>query len=175
MFKQLVVIDRKVANYQSLIDQLGPSYSYLLLDAESDGGSQIADYVTANPGFDALHLISHGSPPGVAVSPISYSLMAARPLEEFGATPTMTPAELLKNSSGNSAQFRRMTEHWLRQAERTMNSLILVGLKVAFPTRGVYLKASQIECDFMHENLTRLKPLKHLAAAHRVATLNYQL
>jgi hypothetical protein len=175
MSKQLVVIDRKVANYQSLIDQLGQSYSYLLLDAESDGGSQIADYVTANPGFDAIHLISQGSPLGVAVSPISYSLMAVRPLEGFGATPTMTPAESLKESSGNSAPFRRMTEHRLRQAERTKNSLIQVGLNKAFPTRDIYLKASQIECAFMHENLTRLKPLKHPAAAHRVATLNSQL
>jgi len=67
MFKQLVVIDRKVANYQSLIDQLGPSYSYLLLDSESDGMTQIANYVAAHSGFDAMHLISHGSPGQVAV------------------------------------------------------------------------------------------------------------
>ena len=41
--KQLVVIDRQVANYQSLIDQLGPSYSYLLLDAKSDGVRWLAN------------------------------------------------------------------------------------------------------------------------------------
>jgi hypothetical protein len=49
MPRQLVVIDRNVANYQSLIDQLGTSYSYLLLAAESDGVTQIANYVAANP------------------------------------------------------------------------------------------------------------------------------
>ena len=73
MSKQLVVIDRKVANYQSLIDQLGPSYRYLLLDAESDGVAQIAGYVTANPGFDAIHLISHGAPGQIAIGNASLS------------------------------------------------------------------------------------------------------
>ena len=50
MPNQLVVIDRKVANYQSLIDQLGTAYSYLLLDSNSDGLTQLANYVAANPG-----------------------------------------------------------------------------------------------------------------------------
>ena len=67
MSSQLVVIDPRVANYQSLIDQLGASYSYLLLNADSDGLTQIANYVAANLGFDAIHLISHGSPGQVAV------------------------------------------------------------------------------------------------------------
>ena len=48
MSKQLVVIDRKVANYQSLIDQLGPSYSYLLLDAETDGVAQLPCSLAVN-------------------------------------------------------------------------------------------------------------------------------
>ena len=67
MSNQLVVIDLSVVNYKSLIDQLGASYSYLLLDADSDGVTQIANYVAANPGFDAIHLISHGAPGQVAV------------------------------------------------------------------------------------------------------------
>ena len=73
MSNQLVVIDPSVVNYQSLVDQLGASYSYLLLNADSDGVTQIANYVAANPGFDAIHLISHGSPGQVAVetSPLS--------------------------------------------------------------------------------------------------------
>jgi len=67
MPSQLVVIDPRVANYRSLIDQLGASYSYLLLSANSDGVTQIANYVLAHPGFDAIHLISHGSPGQVTV------------------------------------------------------------------------------------------------------------
>jgi hypothetical protein len=67
MTSQLVVIDPSVTKYQSLIDQLGSSYSYLLLSAESDGVAQLASYIAANPGFDAIHLISHGSPGEVAL------------------------------------------------------------------------------------------------------------
>jgi Domain of unknown function (DUF4347)/Bacterial Ig-like domain len=73
MPNQLVVIDPSVANYQSLIDQLGAAYSYLLLNADSDGVTQIANYVAANPGFDAIHLISHGSPGQVAVGTATLS------------------------------------------------------------------------------------------------------
>ena len=62
MSKQLIVIDPRVANYQSLIDQLGAAYSYLLLSLDSDGVTQIARYLAAHPGFDAIHLISHASP-----------------------------------------------------------------------------------------------------------------
>ena len=67
MSNQLVVIDPRVVNYQSLIDQLGASYTYLLLNADADGVTQIANYVAANPGYDAIHLTSHGSPAQVAV------------------------------------------------------------------------------------------------------------
>ena len=35
MPRQLVVLDPSVANYQSLIDQLGSTYRYLLLSADS--------------------------------------------------------------------------------------------------------------------------------------------
>jgi len=73
MPRQLVVIDPSVVNFQSLIDQLGPCYSYLLLSADSDGVVQLADYVAANPGFDAIHLISHGSPGLVALGSASLS------------------------------------------------------------------------------------------------------
>jgi len=66
MPNQLVVIDPSVVDYQSLIDQLGKSYSYLLLHAELNGVTQLANYVASHPGFDAIHLISHGSPGQVA-------------------------------------------------------------------------------------------------------------
>jgi hypothetical protein len=67
MSNQLVVIDPRVANYQSLIELLGASYSYLLLNADSDGVTQIANDVAANRGFDAIHLISHGASGEVAL------------------------------------------------------------------------------------------------------------
>jgi hypothetical protein len=67
MSNQLAVIDTSVTNYQSLIDQLGASYSYLLLSLDSDGMTQIARYLAAHLGFDAIHPISHGSPGQLAV------------------------------------------------------------------------------------------------------------
>ena len=45
MSNRLVVIDTSVANYQSLIDQLGAAYSYLLLDSNSDGVTQITGVI----------------------------------------------------------------------------------------------------------------------------------
>jgi hypothetical protein len=105
MSKQLVVTDRPVANYRSMIDQLGAPYCDLLLDSESDGVAQITGYVNEQPGFDVLRLSSHGSPLGVAVSPTSYSLTTARPLEGFGARPTMTPAESLKEAAATRHRF----------------------------------------------------------------------
>ena len=79
MPNHIVVVDTSVANYRSMIDQLGASYRYLLLDSESNGMARITDYVNEQPGFDVIRVSSHGSPLGVAVSPVSYSLMAARP------------------------------------------------------------------------------------------------
>ena len=54
MPRQLVAIDPRVVNYQVLIDQLGANYSFLLLSADSDGLAQLANYMGANPGFDAV-------------------------------------------------------------------------------------------------------------------------
>jgi hypothetical protein len=96
MPNQLVVIDRKVANYQSLIDQLGTAYSYLLLDSNSDGVTQIANYVAANPGFDAIHLISHGSPGQVA---IGTSTLSEATLGEYSAQLNQIGASL--NAGGD--------------------------------------------------------------------------
>jgi hypothetical protein len=73
MSRQLVVIDARVANVQSLIEQLGVSYSYLLLNADADGLAQLADYVEANSGLDSIHLISHGAPGQFAVGSVTLS------------------------------------------------------------------------------------------------------
>jgi len=61
MPKQLVAVDVHVADYQKLIDQLGDQYRFLVLTSESDPLGQLADFVSANLGFDAIHLVSHGA------------------------------------------------------------------------------------------------------------------
>jgi hypothetical protein len=45
MPRQLFVIDPRVSDYQSLIDQLGASSSYLLFAAKSDGVTQISNVI----------------------------------------------------------------------------------------------------------------------------------
>jgi Ca2+-binding RTX toxin-like protein len=61
MPKQLVAVDVHVADYKKLIDQLGDQYQFLVLTSESDALTQLADFVSTNPGFAAIHLISHGA------------------------------------------------------------------------------------------------------------------
>jgi len=73
MSRQLVVFDGRVANVQSLIEQLGVSYSYLLLNVGHDGLAQLADYVGVNPDLDVIHLISHGAPGQFAVGSVTLS------------------------------------------------------------------------------------------------------
>jgi hypothetical protein len=73
MSLQLVVFDARVANAQSLIEQLGVSYRYLLLNADDDGLAQLADYVGVNPDLDVIHLISHGASGQFAVGSVTLS------------------------------------------------------------------------------------------------------
>ena len=63
MAKQLIAFDPLVANSQVIIEQLcrDAQYQFLVLTQRSDELTQLADFLSANPGFDAVHLISHGS------------------------------------------------------------------------------------------------------------------
>jgi len=63
MAKQLIAFDPLVANSQVIIEQLcrDSQYQFLVLTQQSDELTQLADFLSANPGFDAVHLISHGS------------------------------------------------------------------------------------------------------------------
>jgi uncharacterized delta-60 repeat protein len=59
--KSVILIDPRVSNYQLLIDSLTEPAEVIVLDAESDGLSQIAAYLQNRSGIDAIHVISHGS------------------------------------------------------------------------------------------------------------------
>ncbi|MHC1481395.1 DUF4347 domain-containing protein, partial [Frateuria aurantia] len=58
---QVVFIDPSVADYQSLIADLPTGTTYVILDANSDGFAQIANYLQTHSGVEAIHLISHGA------------------------------------------------------------------------------------------------------------------
>jgi len=61
MTKNIVVIDSRVASYQSLIDGLTEPAEVFILDGESDGLAQMAARLQGRSGIDAIHVISHGS------------------------------------------------------------------------------------------------------------------
>ena len=63
--QQLIVIDTRVDNYQTLLKDLQSNYSgeqfaYLLLDTHRDGVAQISDYLATGGQFSAVHILSHG-------------------------------------------------------------------------------------------------------------------
>ena len=57
----IVFVDSRVANYQSFIDNLTEPADVFILDGESHGLTQMADYLKGRTGIDAIHVISHGS------------------------------------------------------------------------------------------------------------------
>ncbi len=61
MSTSVVFVDSRVADYQTLIDNLGEPADVFILDARSDGLSQIAADLQGRTAIDALHIISHGS------------------------------------------------------------------------------------------------------------------
>ena len=63
MAKQLIAFDPLVTNPQLIIEQVrrNSQYQFLALTKNSDELTQLADFLSANPGFEAIHLISHGS------------------------------------------------------------------------------------------------------------------
>ncbi|GAB7534018.1 DUF4347 domain-containing protein [Burkholderia sp. 3C] len=58
---QVVFINSNVDNYQTLIDGLPAGTQYVVLDANSDGLAQIAQYLQTHKGVDSIALISHGN------------------------------------------------------------------------------------------------------------------
>jgi len=63
MAKQLIAFDPLVTNPQLIIEQVyrNPQYQFLALTKNSDELTQLADFLSANPGFEAIHLLSHGA------------------------------------------------------------------------------------------------------------------
>lgn len=59
--QQVVFIDPNVADYQTLTAGLPAGTRYVVLDGNSDGLAQIAQYLAGHPGVESIHLISHGA------------------------------------------------------------------------------------------------------------------
>ncbi|SDR21756.1 protein of unknown function [Paraburkholderia fungorum] len=57
----VVFIDPSVTDYQALIAGLPAGTQYVVLNADTDGFAQIAQYLQTHQGIQSIHLISHGS------------------------------------------------------------------------------------------------------------------
>jgi hypothetical protein len=57
----VVFIDPSVTDYQSLIAGLPAGTQYVVLNADTDGFAQIAQYLQTHQGIQSIHLISHGT------------------------------------------------------------------------------------------------------------------
>lgn len=61
MPSNIIFVDSRVSNYQSFIDGLTEPAEVFVLDGESDGLTQMANWLQGRSGIDAIHVISHGS------------------------------------------------------------------------------------------------------------------
>lgn len=59
--REIVFIDTSVEDYQTLMSGIDPNAEVVLLDSTRDGIKQIADILQGRTGFDAIHVVSHGS------------------------------------------------------------------------------------------------------------------
>lgn len=61
MSSNIVFIDSRVTDYQTLIDNLAQPAEVFILDAGLNGLDQILARLQGRADIDALHIISHGS------------------------------------------------------------------------------------------------------------------
>src|SRR5690606_1091620 len=59
--KEVAFIDSRVTDWQSLAEDARPGIEVVLLDGEQDGLSQMAGWARQHTGYDAIHVLSHGS------------------------------------------------------------------------------------------------------------------
>ncbi|MCA1939658.1 MAG: DUF4347 domain-containing protein, partial [Caenispirillum bisanense] len=59
--KDVLFVDTTVRDAQALIDAAGPGVEVVLLDASRDGLTQMAEWAQGRSGYDAVHLVTHGS------------------------------------------------------------------------------------------------------------------
>ena len=61
LVNEIVIIDSKVKDYQSIIDSLQKNVEIYIVDSTSDGIKKITSILEDRQGIEALHIISHGS------------------------------------------------------------------------------------------------------------------
>ncbi|UJR55932.1 putative Ig domain-containing protein [Dickeya zeae] len=75
--KEVVFIDTSVADYQTLVDQVPAGTEVVLLDSGKDGLTQMAEWAQTHSGYDAIHIISHGSEGQVSLGTLTLNTTTA--------------------------------------------------------------------------------------------------
>ncbi|NKI75388.1 DUF4347 domain-containing protein [Dickeya sp. CFBP 2040] len=75
--KEVVFIDTSVADYQILVDQVPAGTEVVLLDSSKDGLTQMAEWAQTHHGYDAIHIISHGSEGQVSLGTLTLNTTTA--------------------------------------------------------------------------------------------------
>ncbi|ACT05282.1 Ig family protein [Dickeya chrysanthemi Ech1591] len=75
--KEVVFIDTSVADYQTLVNQVPAGTDVVLLDSSKDGLTQMAAWAQTHSGYDAIHIISHGSEGQVSLGTLTLNTTTA--------------------------------------------------------------------------------------------------
>ncbi len=69
--KEVAFVDTAVADWQTLVAGIRPGVEIVLLDGSRDGLAQMAEWAQSHTGYDAIHLLSHGSEGSVQLGTLS--------------------------------------------------------------------------------------------------------
>ncbi|MGL5781793.1 MAG: DUF4347 domain-containing protein [Plesiomonas shigelloides] len=75
--KEVVFISTSVADYQTLVDQIPAVTKVVLLDSSKDGLTQMAEWAQTHHGYDAIHIISHGSEGQISLGTLTLNTTTA--------------------------------------------------------------------------------------------------
>ncbi|WP_090122732.1 putative Ig domain-containing protein [Kosakonia arachidis] len=75
--KEVAFVDTSVADYQTLVDQVPSGTEVVLLDSSKDGLTQMAEWAQTHHGYDAIHIISHGSEGQVSLGTLTLNTATA--------------------------------------------------------------------------------------------------
>lgn len=61
ILKEVAFVDTSVSNYQTLVNSISPNMEVVLIDGSKDGLQQMVDWAATHSGYEAVHILSHGS------------------------------------------------------------------------------------------------------------------
>ena len=82
-YRELAFVDSKIKNSDVLIKGINPDIKAVVLNAESDGIQQIADYLENKSGIDSIHILSHGRDAEITIAKASLSAKTIDNYEPF--------------------------------------------------------------------------------------------